>query len=364
MSLSPCNTSLPLDLKDTRACPLIYRAGPSCMDDAPAAKDGKHSKIDGGLRGCVFCLTLDARRSALGKGSYLIQCGHGCVTGESGEQRSVRPSQLDCLFRRLAAQEAIDKSSRKAVSAADAIDHIQLSRRSSEGLAVNPGNRAPAMAVGGVHLAQGSCDHLHMRMLLDHVVDHAEEHARIQLRLGRNFRPGDSQTLLQVFFVADEDVNVLNDGADDLHGPLVTTGDLPKLLAEVQIKRSDGSCGLGFPHHLRGQRSRGWGERREDAATVHPFHASGEDLLPVEVANLELRGGFIASVVEDHWRAHAKSTVAVYRRHIRTGDAVVFEVLVKRLYAHGSNPLGNQVTDGIVGHCRSDSRLQSETVRE
>ena len=105
------------------------------------------------------------------------------------------------------------------------------------------------------------------------------------------------------------------------------------------------------------------GQRGEDAAAVEPAHAAGEDVLPVEIARLELRAGFVAAVVEHHRRAHALAAVAVDRGHVRAVDAVVLEVLVEGLHAHRAHALGDQVADGIIHHGGGDAGLAGGSSR-
>ncbi len=91
---------------------------------------------------------------------------------------------------RLIRQQAIDEPGCKAIAAADAIQHIQFRLRRNVSLPVNPGNSAPRVAIGGMHLAQRGGDDLYLRVLLDHVVDHAKERARVELVFAWTSGPG------------------------------------------------------------------------------------------------------------------------------------------------------------------------------
>ena len=97
---------------------------------------------------------------------------------------------------------------------------------------------------------------------------------------------------------------------------------------------------------------------------MKPAHALGEDRLPVDVSGLQLGRSFIAAVVEDHRGADALAAIAVDRRHVRTVDAVVFEMPVEWRDAHCTHALGDQVADRVVNHRRSDAGLQPEAIRE
>ena len=76
------------------------------------------------------------------------------------------------------------------------------------------------------------------------------------------------------------------------------------------------------------------------------------------------RAGFVAAVIKDHGRAHALAAVAIDGGHVGAVDAVMFEVFVERLDAHGAHPLGDQVADGIIHHGADDARLHAEAVRQ
>ena len=72
----------------------------------------------------------------------------------------------------------------------------------------------------------------------------------------------------------------------------------------------------------------------------------------------------LRTVVEDHRRAHAVAAVAVDGGHVRAGDAVVREMLVKRADAHGANTLVDHIADGVIDHGGDDTGIQAEAVRE
>src|SRR4029077_16967221 len=127
--------------------------------------------------------------------------------------------------------QAIDETGRKDVAAADAGEHVELRYRRGIRLSarwrIHPGDRAPAVAVGGVHLAQRRRHRLNLGVLGDDLVDHVEEGLRIQARLfgAAHFGTGDAQALLQVFLVADQHVYIFYYPADDLDGLLLAAPD-------------------------------------------------------------------------------------------------------------------------------------------
>src|ERR1039458_6282504 len=92
-------------------------------------------------------LALDARTAAFGKSADLFEGGHGGVAGEGGEQRPVSPAELDGFLRGLTGQQAVEEAGGEAVAAADAIENVELGDRRGVGLAADPGDGAPTVAV-------------------------------------------------------------------------------------------------------------------------------------------------------------------------------------------------------------------------
>ena len=75
---------------------------------------------------------LDAGGAALGKRPHLIQRGHGRVAGECRNQRAVRPPELDGVFMRFAAHQAVEHSGGEAIAAADTIVDVELAHRRTD----------------------------------------------------------------------------------------------------------------------------------------------------------------------------------------------------------------------------------------
>ena len=128
-----------------------------------------------------------------------------------------------------AGQQAVDEAGGIAVAATDAVQHVQFARGRHVGLAVDPCHRTPAVAVGGMNLAQRGGHDFHLRMLPAHILHHAKEGAGIQFRPGGHLGSGNAQAQLQVLLVADEDVDVLHDAVEHGDGPVVTADNIPQL---------------------------------------------------------------------------------------------------------------------------------------
>src|SRR5205085_10834496 len=147
---------------------------------------------------------------------------------------------------------------------------------------------------------------LDLRVLLDDAINHPEECARIEFGLRGlriNFRPRDAQAFLQILFVPDQHVYILDNAPDDGDGAMLAAGNLPELLTKVQIEGSHCARSFGGPHPLDNQLRRRLRERRKDAAAVEPAHTARKDFFPIEVTRLEPRRRLVRAVVKDYRRA-------------------------------------------------------------
>ncbi len=186
----------------------------------------------------------------------------------------------------------------------------------------------------------------------------------IELGFGSDLRPGNAQALLQILFIADQHVDILHDAVDDLDCAFVATLHLPELLAEVEIEGGDGSSSLGLAHAFDGEFGAVGGERGEDAAGVEPAHATRKNRPPVHVAGFHLRRGLVAAVIENDRRTNALPAIAVDGGHVGPAHAVVFEVFVEGLDAHGAHAFCDQFADGVVDHGGDDAGPHAEAVGE
>ena len=172
----------------------------------------------------------------------------------------MRPSQLHRLIRRLAAQQPIDEPGCESVAAADAVQHPQLGRRRRDRSPIHPCHGAPAVVICVVHLAQRRRHNLRLWEPQHHLLHHPQERARIQLRASRlrarrNLRPMEPKPLLQVFLVADQHVNILDNLSQNLVCALHPALRLPQFLAVVQVQRRHHAglaCRLHRLNHQRG----------------------------------------------------------------------------------------------------------------
>ncbi len=101
----------------------------------------------------------------------------------------------------------------------------------------------------------------------------------------------------EVLLVADHDIDVLGDLAVHFLRLVEAADGLPERGTVVEIVGDDGAVFVGGLDGLDREGGGGFGERGVDAAGVEPAHAEfAEDVIPVDVAGLELRGGGVAAV--------------------------------------------------------------------
>src|ERR1700733_12609970 len=122
-------------------------------------------------------LPLYARRAAPAKRPNLLQRRHGRVARKRGQQRAMRPAQLKRFFWRLARQQSVEEPGGEAVSAAYAVENVQIAGRRNVRMAVDPRHRAPTVLARRMDFTQRGRYNLDPRMLLHHLADHAKKSA-------------------------------------------------------------------------------------------------------------------------------------------------------------------------------------------
>jgi hypothetical protein len=186
----------------------------------------------------------------------------------------------------------------EAVAAADAVEDLEARVLAAlVELAVVPEDGGPVVDRGGVDVAQRGGGDLEVGELLHGGLDHGLEGVGLDVLEILGALDGEAERGGEVLLVADHDIDILRDLAVDLLGLLEAADGLPERGAVVEVVGDDGAVLVGGLDGLDGESGGGLGERGEDAAGVEPAHAEfAEDVVPVEVARLELRGGGVAAV--------------------------------------------------------------------
>ena len=272
------------------------------------------------------------------------------------------PTKLDRLLGRLAVQKPVDEAGGKAISTTNTIVNVQLTRGCINRLAIHPRHRAPAVTVRRMHLTQCGRNDLDARMTSNHMLNHRQERAGIQLGTCRHLRTREPETLLQILLVAHQHINVIDNRPKHLMSPLHPTHRLPQLLPVVQVERANNSSSPGGLHRFDHQLRRSLRQRSEDSPAVKPPNTLGEYRLPVEITRLQQRRSFVAAVIKHNRSANPKPLIAVHRRNIRSARSIMLESLIERTETHSPHPLGDQIANRIGHHCRRDSCTLTKSV--
>src|SRR5690606_15545884 len=114
----------------------------------------------------------------------------------------------------------------------------------------------------------------------------------------------------EVLLVADHHVDVLRDLAIYLLRLLEPADGLPQRRAVIEIVADNRAMPVGGLHGFDGEFGGRGGERGENPAGMEPAHAEfPEDVVPVEVAGLELRGGGVAAIGIADGAPHAETAL-------------------------------------------------------
>ena len=144
----------------------------------------------------------------------------------------------------------------------------------------------------------------------------------------------------------------------------MAAGNIPELRTIIQVERSHCARSLRGFHRFDDGLRRGFRQCRKDSAAVKPAHALFENFLPLKITRLQLRRRFVATIVKHHRRAHALPAVAVNGGHVGPVHAVVFEMFVKRLHAHGAHAFRDQIANRIFHHRGRNAGVEAKTIGE
>ena len=126
----------------------------------------------------------------------------------------MRPAEPDRVLRFFPVQQTVEEAGGEAVAAADTIVDIQFRCRRLVGLAVDPGHRAPTMAIGRVDFAQRRRHDLHVRMLRSTLSIMPKKALGSSFDFACNLGSGNAEAQLQILFVAHQNIDILDDARD------------------------------------------------------------------------------------------------------------------------------------------------------
>src|SRR5262249_5614627 len=120
-------------------------------------------------------------------------------------------------------------------------------------LAINPRKSTPSVAIRGVDLTKRCGNNLNARIFLAYFVHHAEESTGLKFGLRSDFGSGDSQTHLQILFIAYQHIHVLDDSVENRYSMVMASGHVPESGPVIQIKRDYCTRVFGCLHAFDGQ---------------------------------------------------------------------------------------------------------------
>src|SRR5439155_18409026 len=177
----------------------------------------------------------------------------------------------------------------------------------------------------------------------------------------------ESEASREILLVADHHVHVLGDLLVDRLRAFLTTNTLPQGGTIVEVIGNNGPVLLCFLDAFNHQGRRGVTERCEDTAGVKPAHSQpAENIVPIEVARLELARGGVAAVRNPHRAAHTKAAFGEIEAVADNATDPVKGHPLHKLGIHAA--LQNKGLDKpahvIVRKSRGDGGLESETATQ
>ncbi|OPZ68589.1 MAG: hypothetical protein BWY83_02261 [bacterium ADurb.Bin478] len=178
---------------------------------------------------------------------------------------------------------------------------------------------------------------------------------------------GEAERGGEVFLVADHDIHILRDLAVDLLGLLQAADGLPERGAVVEVVGDDGAVFVGGLDGLDGEGGGRLGKRGEDAAGVEPAHPlHPEELLPVDLAGFELRGGGVAAVGAANGTTHPETALGKVEA---VAHAAADAIVGNPFDPGGVDPaledeILDQSSDRIIGEGGDDGGAQAEAAAQ
>src|ERR1017187_1829461 len=243
--------------------------------------------------------SLDASTAATHDLLNLFGRRHGRVTRGGHRERAVGRAVIDRLLRIACFEEAVDQAACKTVAAAHAVKDFQFGILAAlVKLAAHPADRAPIVLRGGEDLAQGGGGDLGVLELGDCLLDHLLEGVGLDLReVVVHAFDFETEAGREVLLVADHHIDVFGDLAVHFARLFLAADALPQARPIIQVVADDRAVLGGGLDRLDGECRGRFAQRREDAARMEPAHAQfAKNLLPVEIAGLELAGGGVAAI--------------------------------------------------------------------
>ena len=176
-----------------------------------------------------------------------------------------------------------------------------------------------------------------------------------------------SKRCRKILLVADHDIDIPGNVAVHTLGLCEAANALPKTWAVVQVVGNNRAVPLGRLYSFDREGSRGFRQGRKNAAGVKPSHANrAKEMIPVNVARLQLARGSVASVGHAHSTAHPEPSLCEIESIAnRPSDAVVGSPHQK-VCVHASlhDKVFDEMADLVIDKGRHHSRLEAKALPE
>src|ERR1700754_54185 len=168
----------------------------------------------------------------------------------------------------------------------------------------------------------------------------------------------------EVFFIADHHVDEWGQFAVNSDRSFAATDRTPQRVAIIKIVRNDRAVFLRRFHRLARDSRCCFRQRTEDAAGVKPARAFvTEDLVPIDIAGLELRHGRVTAIGTTGSGTYAETAFGeVQSVAHRASDTIKLHPLhVRLVHAALINQVLNQAAHRVVCKGRNQRRFQAKT---
>ncbi len=245
-------------------------------------------------------LSLDAGSGSFHDALDFVEGGHGGVAGGGHGEGSVGAAAVDGPVGAFIGEEAVDEAGGEGVAAAYAVEDFEVGHGAGfVELALVEADGAPVVDAGRFGVAEGGGYGLEVGVGRRPQCESSCGRRPIRARRGLRLTPSILKPRAAVKSSSLPIMTSTMGGelAVDFGGLGLAADGLPEGVAVVEVVGDDGAVLAGGDHGFLADVGGGFGERAEDAAGVEPAGAFfAEDLVPVDVAGLELGDGGVAAV--------------------------------------------------------------------
>ena len=314
-------------------------------------------------------LSGNSRGAAFDEAFDFSQRGGAGIAGGGHGECAVSNAAADGPVDGFGGEQAVDEAGGEAVAAADAVVDVDVALGDVDDLIFIESDGAPGIAAGCGGGAEGAGDELEVGVGSGDFAEHGFVTGNGQL--GEVFADafdGYAEHGGEVFFVAEEQIDLADQFAVDLLGLGFAADAFPKGITEVEVVGDGGRVAARGIHGFGGDLGGGGGERGEDAAGVEPLRGVlvSEYRGPIKIAGVELADRGVAAVGTAGGGADAEAALSEVKS-VADGasDAVVGNPLDEGgIDAALEDEVFNEAANGIVGQSSGDGGAEREAAAQ